>query len=38
MYHAEIGDDIMGEDPTVVHLEEMVAEMVGKEEIECRGN
>lgn len=31
MYHAEIGDDIMGEDPTVVRLEEMVAEMLGKE-------
>ncbi|BHH83504.1 threonine aldolase family protein [Desulforhopalus sp. 52FAK] len=31
MYNAEIGDDIMGEDPTVKRLEEMVADMLGKE-------
>jgi threonine aldolase len=31
MYSAEVGDDIMGEDPTVKRLEEMVADMLGKE-------
>jgi threonine aldolase len=31
MYRAELGDDVMGEDPTVNRLEEMAAEMAGKE-------
>ena len=31
MYRAEVGDDVMGEDPTVNRLEEMAAERMGKE-------
>jgi len=31
MYRAEVGDDVMGEDPTVNRLEEMSAERMGKE-------
>lgn len=31
MAEAEVGDDVYGEDPTVNHLEERVAEMLGKE-------
>lgn len=31
MYHAEVGDDVLGEDPTVNRLEEMAAEMMGKQ-------
>lgn len=31
MMDAELGDDVMGEDPTVRHLESMVAEWLGKE-------
>lgn len=31
MYHAELGDDVMGEDPTVNRLEAIAAEMTGKE-------
>ena len=31
MYKAKIGDDIMREDPTVIELEEMVANILGKE-------
>ena len=31
MAKAELGDDVMGEDPTVIRLEEMAAEMMGKE-------
>jgi len=31
IYHAELGDDVFGEDPTVKRLEEMAAERVGKE-------
>lgn len=31
MYRAELGDDVMGEDPTVNRLEELAAEMTGKE-------
>ena len=31
MARAEVGDDVMGEDPSVNQLEEMAAEMVGKE-------
>lgn len=31
MVRAELGDDVMGEDPTVNHLEAMAAEMLGKE-------
>lgn len=31
MYHAEVGDDIMGEDPTVAELEKLSAEILGKE-------
>jgi threonine aldolase len=30
IYHAEVGDDVMGEDPTVNRLEEMAAERLGK--------
>jgi len=32
MAEAEVGDDVMGEDPTVRALEEHVAELLGKEE------
>ena len=31
MYRAEVGDDVYGEDPTVNRLEELAAEMVGKD-------
>lgn len=31
MYNAVVGDDIMGEDPTVKELEELSAELLGKE-------
>ncbi len=31
MYHAELGDDVYGEDPTVNRLQEMAAEVTGKE-------
>jgi len=31
IYHAELGDDVYGEDPTTNHLEKMAAERVGKE-------
>ncbi len=31
MYRAELGDDVMGEDPTVNRLEALAAEMIGKE-------
>jgi threonine aldolase len=31
MYHAELGDDVFGEDPTVNKLQEMAAERLGKE-------
>ncbi|HEX6818117.1 MAG TPA: low-specificity L-threonine aldolase [Ktedonobacterales bacterium] len=31
MAHAEVGDDVYGEDPTVNRLEELAAEKVGKE-------
>lgn len=31
MYHAEVGDDVYGEDPTVNRLEAMAAEQLGKE-------
>ncbi|MGZ4123690.1 MAG: beta-eliminating lyase-related protein, partial [Tumebacillaceae bacterium] len=31
MYEAEVGDDNMREDPTIVLLEETAAEMLGKE-------
>jgi threonine aldolase len=31
MFDAELGDDVMGEDPTVNRLEERVAELLGKE-------
>ena len=31
MYHAEVGDDVYGEDPTVNRLEAMAAERLGKE-------
>src|SRR5215469_4689348 len=31
MYHAELGDDVYGEDPTVNRLEALAAEMLGKE-------
>lgn len=32
IYNASVGDDILGEDPTVKELEELSAEMFGKEE------
>ena len=31
MAEAEVGDDVLGEDPTMVRLEHMAAEMLGKE-------
>lgn len=31
MHDAEVGDDVYGEDPTVVRLEESVAELMGRE-------
>jgi len=31
MAEAEVGDDVFGDDPTVQHLEALVAEMLGKE-------
>ena len=31
MYVAEVGDDVYGDDPTVIALEKLCAEMVGKE-------
>ncbi len=32
IYHAELGDDVFGEDPTTNRLEKMAAERMGKEE------
>jgi threonine aldolase len=32
MFHAEVGDDVYGEDPTVNRLERRAAEIIGKEE------
>ncbi|MBL8809627.1 MAG: low-specificity L-threonine aldolase [Planctomycetaceae bacterium] len=39
MANAEVGDDVMGEDPTVNRLEEMIAEMFGHESavLACSG-
>ena len=31
MAHAEVGDDVYGEDPTINRLQEMAAERMGKE-------
>jgi threonine aldolase len=31
MYHAEVGDDVYGEDPTVNRLQELAAQRMGKE-------
>ncbi len=31
MYEAEVGDDVLGDDPTVIKLEELAAEKVAKE-------
>jgi threonine aldolase len=31
MAEAEVGDDVYGDDPTVKHLEELAAEMLGKQ-------
>ncbi len=31
MFEAEVGDDVFGDDPTIRHLEERVAELLGKE-------
>lgn len=31
MYHAQVGDDVYGDDPTVIELEEVAAEISGKE-------
>ncbi len=28
---AEVGDDVLGDDPTIIHLQERVAELMGKE-------
>lgn len=43
MYNAEVGDDVYGEDPTVNKLQEMAAEITGKEKAllvssGCMGN
>ncbi|MGO3169401.1 beta-eliminating lyase-related protein, partial [Senegalia sp. (in: firmicutes)] len=32
MYNAEVGDDILGDDPTVKKLEKMSADILGKED------
>ena len=32
MAAARVGDDVWGDDPTVIQLQQMVAEMLGKEE------
>src|SRR5919112_1059415 len=31
MAEAEVGDDVYGDDPTVIHLEELAADTLGKE-------
>lgn len=31
MYDAEVGDDVLGDDPTVIRLQELAAEKLGKE-------
>jgi threonine aldolase len=31
IFHAEVGDDVYGEDPTINRLEELAAELLGKE-------
>ena len=31
MYEAEVGDDVYREDPTVIKLEQLAAELTGKE-------
>jgi threonine aldolase len=31
MYHAEVGDDVYGEDPTINRLQELAAQLLGKE-------
>lgn len=31
MYDAEVGDDVFGEDPTVIRLQEQLADLLGKE-------
>ena len=31
MYEAELGDDVLGEDPTVNRLEKLAAGLIGKE-------
>src|SRR5450631_4074990 len=31
MYHAEVGDDVYGEDPTINRLQELAATLLGKE-------
>jgi len=31
MYEAEVGDDVYGEDPTIIKLQEVAAEILGKE-------
>lgn len=31
MYRAEVGDDVFGDDPTVIRLQELAAEMLGKQ-------
>ena len=32
MAKASVGDDVLGDDPTVIELQEMVADIFGKEE------
>lgn len=31
MYEAEVGDDVLGDDPTIIRLEELAAEKVAKD-------
>lgn len=31
VYHAELGDDVFGEDPSTNRLQEMASELMGKE-------
>ena len=33
MYEAEVGDDVYREDPTVIKLEQLAAELTGKEAV-----
>ena len=31
MFEAEVGDDVLGDDPTVIRLQEHAAELLGKD-------